>query len=151
MPELKDTVVHPLDPLTAKEVQSMKQIDGEAGYEGLNFRYSYVMLREPDHKTLGFWKAGDDIPREIGVLGMDKASNVARFNGCEGLTLHDISFSYHGTKRPILNRAVISEIVIPYGEPQPTYEWQNYFDAGEYQFGRLVNCLVLECDCLGKI
>ncbi|KAF4038937.1 Copper amine oxidase [Phytophthora infestans] len=78
MPELKDTVVHPLDPLTAKEVQSMKQIDGEAGYEGLNFRYSYVMLREPDHKTLGFWKAGDDIPREIGVLGMDKASNVAR-------------------------------------------------------------------------
>ncbi|KUF71077.1 Amine oxidase [Phytophthora nicotianae] len=325
-PDLKDTVVHPLDPLTAKEVQSMKQIVGEAGYEGPNFRYSYVMLREPDHKTLGAWKTGDDIPREIGVLVLDKASNVARevvvdipahmvihnrqltpaidgwgpildedyvaagtitmadpryvaalakrgitdlstvrhlplsagvfgyedevnrrmirvlsflstenthsmfahpvdgivahvdltservvrlidtgydhiptesgdyldpklsgpvrtdmkplritqpegasftvennvlnwlnwevrigFNGREGLTLHDISFNDRGSKRPILNRAAISEMVVPYGEPQPTHEWQNYFDAGEYQFGRLANCLVLGCDCLGKI
>ncbi|KAG6623231.1 Histamine oxidase [Phytophthora cinnamomi] len=73
------------------------------------------------------------------------------FNGREGLTLHDISFNDRGTKCPILNRAAISEMVVPYGEPQPTHEWQNYFDAGEYQFGRLVNCLVLGCDCLGKI
>ncbi|EGZ27825.1 hypothetical protein PHYSODRAFT_539188 [Phytophthora sojae] len=73
------------------------------------------------------------------------------FNGREGLTLHDVSFSDRGTKRPILNRAAISEMVVPYGEPQPTHEWQNYFDAGEYQFGRLANCLVLGCDCLGKI
>ncbi|KAE9281571.1 Histamine oxidase [Phytophthora fragariae] len=42
--------------------------------------------------------------------------------------------------------------LVPYGEPQPTHEWQNYFDdAGEYQFGRLANCLVLGCDWLGKI
>ncbi|KAH7481908.1 hypothetical protein KRP22_011129 [Phytophthora ramorum] len=324
--ELKDAVVHPLDPVTAKEMQSMKQIVGEAGYAGPNFRYSYVMLREPDHKTLGVWEAGDDIPREIGLLVLDKSNNVARemvvdipahkvihnremnpatdgwgpildedyvaaetitkadpgyvaalakrgitdlsivrgvplsagvfgyeeevgrrmirvlsflatenthsmfahpidgvvahvdltservvrlvdtgydhvpmesgdyldpklsgpmrtdmkplritqpggasftvknhvlnwqnwevrigFNGREGLTLHDISFADRGTKRPILNRAAVSEMVVPYGEPQPTHEWQNYFDAGEYQFGRLANCLVLGCDCLGKI
>ncbi|KAE9001143.1 Histamine oxidase [Phytophthora rubi] len=41
--------------------------------------------------------------------------------------------------------------LVPFGEPQPTHEWQNYFDAGEYQFGRLADCLVLGCDCLGKI
>eukprot|EP00644_Phytophthora_capsici_P008134 jgi/Phyca11/554243/estExt2_Genewise1Plus.C_PHYCAscaffold_600071 len=325
-PELKEAVLHPLDPLTATEVQRMKQIVGEAGYEGPNFRYSYVMLREPDHKTLGAWQVGDEIPREIGVLVLDKTSNVARemivdipahkvihnrqlnpatdgwgpildedyvaaetitkadpnyvaalakrgitdlsvvrgvplsagvfgyeeevgrrmirvlsflatenthsmfahpidgvvahvdltservirlvdtgydhipmesgdyldpklsgplrtdmkplritqpegasftvknhvlnwqnwevrigFNGREGLTLHDVSFNDRGTKRPILNRAAVSEMVVPYGEPQPTHEWQNYFDAGEYQFGRLANCLVLGCDCLGKI
>ncbi|GMF48857.1 unnamed protein product [Phytophthora fragariaefolia] len=302
----KDAVIHPLDPLTAAEVQSMKQIVGEAGYAGPDFRYSYVMLREPDHRTLDGWKAGDDVPRDIGVLVLDKSSNVARemvvdiparkvihdrqlnpatdgwgpildedyvaaetitkadpgyvaalakrgitdlslvrsvplsagvfgyenevgrrmirvlsflasenthsmfahpidgivahvdlafervirlvdtgydhvpmesgnyldpklftvknhvltwqnwevrigFNGREGLTLHDISFSDRGTKRAVLNRAAISEMVVPYGEPQPTHEWQNYFDAGEYQFGRLANCLVLGCDCLGKI
>jgi primary-amine oxidase len=73
------------------------------------------------------------------------------FNGREGLTLHDISFQDQGHKRKILNRASVSEMVVPYAEPQPTHNWQNYFDAGEYQFGRLANSLVLGCDCLGKI
>jgi primary-amine oxidase len=73
------------------------------------------------------------------------------FNGREGLTLHDIGFHDRGRLRPILNRASVSEMVVPYGEPQPTHDWQNYFDAGEYQFGRLANSLVLGCDCLGKI
>jgi len=73
------------------------------------------------------------------------------FNGREGLTLHDISFYDRGRKRKIMNRASVSEMVVPYGEPSPTHDWQNYFDAGEYQFGRLANSLVLGCDCLGKI
>lgn len=73
------------------------------------------------------------------------------FNACEGLTLHDISFSDCGRKRHILNRVAISEMTVPYGEPQPTHEWQDYFDAGEYQFGCLANSFVLGCDCLGEI
>ncbi len=73
------------------------------------------------------------------------------FNGREGLTLHEIGFADRGVRRSILNRASISEMVVPYGEPSPTHEWQNYFDAGEYQFGRLANSLVLGCDCLGEI
>jgi len=73
------------------------------------------------------------------------------FNGREGLTLHDISFNDRGRKRKILNRAAVSEMVVPYGEPTATHDWQNYFDAGEYQFGRLANSLVLGCDCLGSI
>ncbi|KAG7391235.1 actin binding protein [Phytophthora pseudosyringae] len=67
-PELnKDAVIHPLDPLTAKEVQSMKQVVDEAGDAGPSCRYSYVRV----------WKAGDDVPRENGALVLDKASNVA--------------------------------------------------------------------------
>ena len=73
------------------------------------------------------------------------------FNGREGLTLHDITFNDKGTERRILNRASVCEMVVPYGEPSPTHDWQNYFDAGEYQFGRLANSLVLGCDCLGEI
>ena len=73
------------------------------------------------------------------------------FNGREGLTLHEISFADHGRARSIIHRASISEMVVPYGEPSPTHEWQNYFDAGEYQFGRLANSLELGCDCLGEI
>jgi primary-amine oxidase len=73
------------------------------------------------------------------------------FNGREGLTLHEISFNDQGRKRSIIHRASISEMVVPYGEPSRTHEWQNYFDAGEYQFGRLANSLELGCDCLGEI
>ena len=94
---------------------------------------------------------GASFTMENNVLEWENWSIRVGYNGREGLTLHDISFKDRGTKRSILNRASISEMVVPYGEPQPTHEWQNYFDAGEYQFGRLANSLVLGCDCLGEI
>ncbi|KAG6975691.1 hypothetical protein JG688_00002115 [Phytophthora aleatoria] len=321
-------IKHPLDPVTADEVRTVKQVLTEAGYSSPELRYAYVMLFEPDHSTLDKFEAGQltEIPREIGVLVLDQTTNVTRdfvvdvvarrivkeveldpktdgqipildqdywdgdsickadpdyvaalakrgitdldmvrgeqfsagvfgyegeegnrmirvlsflkventhamyghpidglvahvdltnrkvlklvdtdythipmesgdyldpkvtgpmrtdmkplhikqpegasftikdnivswqnweirvgFNGREGLTLHDISFNDRGRKRKILNRASVSEMVVPYGEPSPTHDWQNYFDAGEYQFGRLANSLVLGCDCLGKI
>ncbi|WP_454853952.1 primary-amine oxidase [Promicromonospora soli] len=73
------------------------------------------------------------------------------FNGREGLTLHQLSFQDGDRKRPIMYRGSISEMVVPYGDPSPTHAWQNYFDVGEYQFGRLANSLELGCDCLGEI
>ena len=88
---------------------------------------------------------------EDNVLSWENWTIRLGFNGREGLTLHQISFNDGTGDRPILNRAAISEMVVPYGEPQATHEWQNYFDAGEYQFGRLANSLVLGCDCLGEI
>ena len=60
-------------------------------------------------------------------------------------------FTDRGEERPILYRASVSEMVVNYGDPGPTHGWQNYFDFGEYQFGRLANSLELGCDCLGEI
>ncbi|WP_424440257.1 primary-amine oxidase [Microbacterium sp.] len=73
------------------------------------------------------------------------------FNGREGLTLHQLAFRDGDRVRPIMYRGSVSEMVVPYGEPGPTHGWQNYFDVGEYQFGRLANTLELGCDCLGEI
>ncbi|MDQ4111754.1 MAG: primary-amine oxidase [Actinomycetota bacterium] len=73
------------------------------------------------------------------------------FTGREGLVLHQVSFTDAGVDRPVLNRASISEMVVNYADPSPTHAWQNYFDAGEYQMGRLANSLKLGCDCLGEI
>lgn len=73
------------------------------------------------------------------------------FNGREGLTLHQVSFNDRGEERSIMHRASISEMVVPYGEAAPSHSWQNYFDAGEYQYGRLANSLTLGCDCVGEI
>lgn len=76
-----------------------------------------------------------------------KWSILIGFNAREGLTLHNIS--YDG--RPILYRASIAEMVVPYGSPQGSHYRKNVFDIGEYGIGKLANQLQLGCDCLGSI
>ncbi len=69
------------------------------------------------------------------------------FDAREGLTLHQISL----WDRPVVYRASIAEMVVPYADPSPARFWQNYFDAGEYLLGQQINSLTLGCDCLGEI
>ncbi|WP_319456674.1 MULTISPECIES: primary-amine oxidase [unclassified Mycobacterium] len=69
------------------------------------------------------------------------------FDVREGLTLHQIAVD----GRPVVYRASIAEMVVPYADPSPVRYWQNYFDQGEYLFGRYTNSLELGCDCLGDI
>ena len=73
------------------------------------------------------------------------------FDVREGLTLHQLSFTDGGVRRPVVYRASIAEMVVPYADPSPVRYWQNYFDQGEYLFGRYTNSLELGCDCLGEI
>lgn len=73
------------------------------------------------------------------------------YNAREGLTIHQVSYTDNGKKRPILYRASVAEMVVNYSDLSPTRGWINYFDAGEYQFGRFANSLQLGCDCLGEI
>jgi primary-amine oxidase len=69
----------------------------------------------------------------------------------EGLVLSDITYDDRGTVRPILHRAAISEMVVPYGDPAPTQFRKLAFDAGEDGLGHGANSLTLGCDCLGEI
>jgi primary-amine oxidase len=69
------------------------------------------------------------------------------FDPREGLVLHQLSIN----DRPLIYRASIAEMVVPYADPSPVRYWQNYFDAGEYLLGQQANSLVLGCDCLGEI
>jgi primary-amine oxidase len=73
------------------------------------------------------------------------------FDAREGLTLHQISLTDRGRTRPVIYRASIPEMVVPYGDPAPTRYWQNYFDTGEYMVGKWANSLEAGCDCLGEI
>ena len=63
------------------------------------------------------------------------------FDAREGLVLHQIAFADGGRVRPIVYRASIAEMVVPYGDPSPVRFWQNYFDTGEYLFGQQANSL----------
>ena len=73
------------------------------------------------------------------------------FTPREGLVLHDIGYVDKGTLRPVLHRASLSEMYVPYGDPAPTHWNKNVFDEGEYGLGWLANSLELGCDCLGEI
>ena len=73
------------------------------------------------------------------------------FDAREGLVLHTVGYEDGGRVRPILYRASISEMVVPYGDPGPMHGWKNAFDVGEWGLGRLANSLALGCDCLGEI
>ncbi len=69
----------------------------------------------------------------------------------EGLTLHQLSIKDGENERPLIYRASVAEMVVPYAHPSPSRYWINYFDQGEYMFGRYTNSLELGCDCLGEI
>jgi primary-amine oxidase len=73
------------------------------------------------------------------------------FDPYEGLILHDISYRDGERVRPVMYRASIAEMVVPYGDPNPMHGWKNAFDAGEWGLGRMANSLTLGCDCLGAI
>jgi primary-amine oxidase len=73
------------------------------------------------------------------------------FNGREGLVLYTIGYTQNQKRRPIVYRASIAEMVVPYGTPERSHYRKNVFDSGELGFGRMANSLTLGCDCLGVI
>ncbi|KAK6856198.1 hypothetical protein PG995_008349 [Apiospora arundinis] len=73
------------------------------------------------------------------------------FNYREGIVFNDISYNDKGTVRPIFYRLSLSEMVVPYGNPEHPHQRKHAFDLGEYGAGYMTNSLSLGCDCKGSI
>ena len=74
------------------------------------------------------------------------------FDPHEGLVVHQVAYEDDdGRVRPVLHRASIAEMVVPYGDAGPLHGWKNAFDAGEWGLGRMTQSLALGCDCLGEV
>jgi primary-amine oxidase len=73
------------------------------------------------------------------------------FTAREGVVLHTVGYDDNGRVRPVLWRASVAELFIPYADPRPFYSWRNAFDIGEVGIGILANSLELGCDCLGEV
>ncbi|MGI5127874.1 primary-amine oxidase [Pseudonocardia sp. CA-107938] len=69
------------------------------------------------------------------------------FTHREGLVLHDLTYA----GRPVVRRASLNEMYVPYFDTSATQYRKNFFDWGEYGGGPLTNSLELGCDCLGVI
>lgn len=59
----------------------------------------------------------------------------------EGLVLHTVGYEDDGRVRPIMYRAALSEMVVPYGDPDQNWRWRAAFDVGEYNVGRLASSM----------
>jgi primary-amine oxidase len=64
----------------------------------------------------------------------------------EGLVLHTVGYEDGGRVRPILYRASISEMLVPYADPATNWSFRNAFDEGEYGLGRLTDSLEIGTD-----
>ena len=117
---------------------------------------NYAASRVPDQRTdikplLITQPSGAGFKLSGKQLEWQNWSLVIGFNAREGLTIHDVRYADRGKKRPILYRASLTEMVVPYGDPRPTQARKNAFDVGEYGMGMCANSLRLGCDCVGHI
>jgi len=94
---------------------------------------------------------GPSFSVEGNLVRWQKWSMRVGMDPLEGLVLHTIAYEQDGEKRPLVYRASVSEMVVPYGHPGPMHSWKSAFDAGEWGLGRMANSLTLGCDCLGEI
>ncbi len=59
----------------------------------------------------------------------------------EGLVLYDVGQVSSGVFRPILDRASLSEMIVPYSDPGENWYWRAAFDEGDYGIGNNANPL----------
>ena len=69
----------------------------------------------------------------------------------EGLVIHEACYLDGERARPILYRASLAEMIVPYGSTALNHWWKNAFNAGDVGLGKMANSLELGCDCLGEI
>lgn len=120
--------------------------------ESSNWTRSYIKETRTDIKPLEVTQAeGPSFQVEGNEVSWQKWKFRIGFTPREGLVLHTISYTDAGKTRPVIYRASIAEMVVPYGDPQELYFRKNAFDLGEYGLGQLANSLTLGCDCLGFI
>ena len=76
----------------------------------------------------------------------------ASLHPTEGLVLHTVSYGGGGgARRPILHRASMAEMAVPYAGTDVVHSWRAPMDVGEVGLGLNANSLTLGCDCLGEI
>ena len=113
-----------------------------------NWAREYVKTTRTDLKPVEISQPdGPSFKAEGHELSWQKWSLRVGFNPREGLVINTVS--YDG--RPVLYRASIAEMIVPYADPKASSYHKNVFDLGEYGVGAMANSLVLGCDCQGTI
>jgi primary-amine oxidase len=145
--------LHPLVDLNAMEVVGLEDLGivplpPEDGNYATEFQRSF----RGDLKPLAIVQPeGPSFALQGNALAWQKWHLRIGFTAREGLVLHQVGYEDQGRIRPLLYRASLAEMVVPYGDPSKRHYTKNAFDVGEYGIGTMANSLKLGCDCLGEI
>jgi len=146
---------HPIDGLNvAVDVKTgeVLRIDDHGGppipMEEINYDPGFLPPPRLPMKPLNVVQPeGTSFTMDGNAIAWDRWTLAVGFSPRDGIILHDIR--YDG--RPIVRRAALAELVVPYGSPERGHYRKNIFDIGEYGFGKFNHSLELGCDCLGAI
>ncbi len=113
------------------------------------------VLPIPPHRQDFFKVAHDALPPPPGfspdnspiqVNGNEVAWGGWRFryqmHPREGLVLYNVGRVDKGVFRTVLDRASLSEMVVPYSDPKKNWRWRAAFDQGDYGIGNNANSLL---------
>jgi len=64
----------------------------------------------------------------------------------EGPVLYQVSWQDGARLRPVLYRASLSDMLVPYGDADPNWSFRNAFDEGEYGIGRMAGSIEPQTD-----
>ncbi|TVZ04576.1 primary-amine oxidase [Trebonia kvetii] len=142
--DVEDHGVVPLPPQAGNysAKYDMFSPDNRPAFTGLRDDVKNIVITQPD---------GPSFTVDGYAVAWQKWAFRVGFNPREGLVLHTISYNDKGVERPVMYRAALSEMVVPYGDTAPTHWNKNVFDMGELGMGVSANPLTLGCDCLGEI
>jgi primary-amine oxidase len=151
---------HPIDRLvvlcdvTANEILAIEEDDpappvpGESG----DFTPADIGPARTDLRPLDVvQREGPSFSLDGQLLRWQKWEMRVGFHPVEGLVLHRIGYRDGERLRPLLYRAALSEMIVPYADPSISQWWRAVFDAGEVGLGAHTDSLELGCDCLGEI
>ena len=120
--------------------------------EASNYSRKYIGTYRSDLKPLEITQPdGPSFQVEGNQIRWQKWKFRIGFTPREGLVLYQVSYTDEGRERPVVYRASLCDMVVPYGDPHPNHFRKNAFDCGEYGIGLFANSLALGCDCLGEI
>ncbi|MEO1142037.1 MAG: tyramine oxidase, partial [Pseudomonadota bacterium] len=64
-----------------------------------------------------------------------------------GIVISDIQVKDQETWRPVIYQTYLSEVFVPYMDPDKGWYWRTYMDSGEYGFGLFLSPLTAGVDC----
>lgn len=90
---------------------------------------------------------GTNVTIENGLISWDIWRFRARVDKRPGVVLSNIEVRDRDRWRSVLYQAHLSEVFVPYMDPDDGWYWRTYMDSGEYGFGIFLSPLRAGVDC----
>jgi len=125
--------------LTTKKVLKVLDDGGKGYYKPEDFGYFDPLINTivSDNKPLNITQPeGTSFVIEGYAVKSNGWSFRVGLDNREGLVIYDARFNDHGVMRPVMYRASIAEMYVPYGSTDLTHAAWNYYDVGAYRIGQ---------------